>query len=439
MVTQNKSHKLLFSKNLVTKNIRLQNLAREGFWIIIGQLFTIFGSLYFIKIITTKLEPSLFGTVSLLLSVSTFFSQVLYGGVGSGVARFFSVAEIKNDLYGYFENSRKIVFKISLFLLFFGGGTVVLLSFIGYQNLIFLTILTIFISILNGIISVLNNFQNSARQRDIVALNNGLGVILKIVIVLSLFNLFGANETILVISILLSSAIALISQLIFFHYKWKRKITNSSLSAYNWSNEIWTYSLSVILWNGFMALYQLSDKWALEYYNSLKDVGVYTVLFQLGYTPTLLVMTNLLAFLSPIIYQRAGDGKNPVKNKYIDSIITKLIWLTFSFSVIGFFIAYFFHRKIFGFLVSKSYLDYSYLLPVLVLSAGVFSAGQILNIKMESQIKVKEMIFIKISTSVFGICLNFLLSAFYGIKGVLVALFVYSIANFLGMYKISKK
>lgn len=423
------------------KNIRLQNLAREGFWIIIGQLFTIFGSLYFIKIITTKLEPSLFGSVSLLLSVSTFFSQVLYGGVGSGVARFFSVAEIKMDLLGYFEKSKQIVFKTSMFLFGFGVLAVLLLLIFGYGNIVLLTVYIIFITVLNGIISVLNNFQNSARQRAIVALHNGLGVILKIILALFLFSLFGANETNLLGAIFLSSVIVLISQLIFLRNRWKNKISivGSTQSNYNWSSQIWAYAFSVILWSSFMALHQLSDKWALEYYNSLKDVGVYTVLFQLGYTPTLLIMTNILAFLSPIMYQRAGDGKDLIKNKYVDSILTRLVWLTFLFSIIGFLIAYFLHREILTLIVSNSYLEYSYLLPFFVLSAGIFSAGQILNLKMESKIQVKEMVFIKISTSICAICSNFLLSAFYGINGVLASLFIYSLTFFGGMLFVSKK
>ena len=420
--------------------MRMLKIAKEGYWIIIGQVFSIVGSLYFIKLITNKLEPSLYGTVSLVLSISTFFGQVIYGGVGSAVSRFYSIAENQIDLRRYFDSSRKIIFKLSSFLLLFGGITAILLLIMGYPNLFFLTIFTLLISILNGVISVLNCFQNAARQRILVSLNNGLGIVFKIGISLLLFNLFGANETSLIISLLLASSITLFLQLIFLRKNWKSKlqIYNSSQSAFNWHNQIWTYSLSVILWNGFMALYQLSDKWALEYNNSSKEVGVYTVFFQLGYSSILLVITNLLAFLSPIIYQRAGDGKDQVKNNYVDSTITKLILLTFSFSVVGFFITYRFHKEILSYLVGENYLHYSYLLPGFVLSACIFAAGQILNLKMESQIKVKEMNFVKISTSIVGMGLNFVLSALYGINGLLVALLIYSISFFLGMLKISR-
>ncbi len=419
---------------------RILNIAKEGTWIIIGQLFSIFGSLYFIKVITSKLEPSIYGTVSLLLSVSTFFSQVIYGGVGSAVSRFFSIAENRKDLLRYFESIRKIISKISIFLLLFGSITIIIMFIMGYQSLSLLTFFVMLVSVFNGIISVLNNVQNAARQRVLVALNNGIGVVLKIGISLLSFSFFGSTESSLVISILLSSVIALLMQLFFIRKNWKRKmhLRGSSKIVYNWQNQIWEYSLSVILWSSFMALYQLSDKWALELYNSSTEVGVYTIFFQLGYGPTLLVISNILAFVSPIIYQRAGDGKDAVKNKYVDSITTKLIWLTLSMSVVGFFISYFFQKKIMSYLVSESYLYYSYLLPVLILSAGVFAAGQIFNLKMESQIKVKEMNFVKISTSIFGICLNFLLSAFYGINGVLVAVFIYSISFYFGMWKISR-
>jgi O-antigen/teichoic acid export membrane protein len=298
---------------------RMLNLAKEGYWIIISQLFSIVGSFYYIKLITNKLEPSLYGTVALILSISIFFSQVIYGGVGSAVSRFFSIAENQSDLRRYFESSKKIVLRLSIFLILFGGIPVIILLTIGYRNLFILTIFTLFISIINGLISILSNFQNAARDRVVVAINNGLGVVLKIGIAIFLFNLFGANEMTLVFSLLLASSITLFSQLFFLRKKLKSllQIDNSSKSVYNWHKQIWTYARSVILWSGFMALYQLSDKWALEYYNSSKEVGVYNVFFQLGYGPTLLVMSNLLAFISPVIYQRAGDGKDQVKNKYV--------------------------------------------------------------------------------------------------------------------------
>jgi O-antigen/teichoic acid export membrane protein len=424
---------------MILRNNKLLNIAREGFWIVLGQFFSIIGNLVFIKVMTTKLEPIIFGKVSLILSISIFFSQLLYGGVGAGVARFFSVAEINSDFWGYFDNSKKIVYKISFGFLLIGLFALIGLSITGHISIISLTIYVIFISILNGIISVLNSFQNCARERAFVSLINGFGVIVKILLVLLFFDLSGANEINLVRAIFLSAIAVLIIQLIFLRNKLKIKIEHKSTSIYNWSSQIWEYSSSIILWGGFMALYQLSDKWALGHFNSLKDVGAYNVLFQLGYVPTLLVLTSVLTLLSPIIYQRSGDGKDLSKNKKVDSIITTLIWLNFLFSIVGFILTYFFHNKIFGFLTSKTYLDYSYLLPYVVLSAGFFSAGQILNLKMESKIRVKEMVFIKVSTSIFGILLNFLLAATHGINGVLVGSFIYALIFYFGMLFVSKK
>lgn len=421
--------------NLTTKS----QLIKESVWIIAGQMSSIFGNLLFIKIVTSKLNPSDYGSVSLVLSISIFFSQVLFGGIGSGISRFYSVADSKQDFKAYFIDSTKIVLKTSQFLLYLGILIALVLGINGDETFLYLIILGTMISIFNGINSVLSNFQNAARQRAVVAIHNGVGILVKILISILFFSLFGSNELSLIKSVFLAAFIVLLSQIIFFKFMWfNKKVKNVKANyIHNWSKDIWSYSLSVVVWNGFMALYQLSDKWALNLYSSLDEVGIYTVLFQLGYTPAFLIMTNILTFLSPIVYSHAGDGKDQDKNIYLDRIISKLITLTIIVTTVGVIASFFLHELLFRILVGTSYLNSSYLLPYFVLSAGIFSAGQVYNLKMESKIMVKEMILAKVITATIGIGLNFLLASFYGFIGVLIASIAYSIINFLGMLLIS--
>jgi len=415
--------------------VNIVKFLNEGVWIVIGQIFSILGSLIFIKVVTSELNSSDYGLVSLVLSISIFFSQVIFGSIGSAVSRFFSVADSKQDFIGYYTDSKRIVFKVSICLLIAGFVLSSILFFNKNDNLFYFVILITFISIFNGVNSVLSNFQNAARQRIVVAMHNGLGAISKIFISIWVFKTFGSSELSLFKSIFISSFIVLLSQILFFKFLWYDKNINklSVDSPSGWSKDIWNYSLSFSIWNGFVALYQLSDKWALNQNSSLQEVGVYSVLFQLGFTPISLVISSLLSFLSPIIFEKVGDGKDLDKNRFVDDFISKIILVIFILTISGFILVSFFHELIFSFLVGVSYYNSSSLLPYYVLAGGIFSAGQVLNLKMESKIKIKEMTIIKTITAVLGIVLNFFLTFIYGFIGILLSLIIYSIINFLSM------
>lgn len=63
---------------------RMRRLAKEGFWIVLGQIVTVLGSLVLVRVLTGFLTPAQYGQLALGLTIVTLFNQVVFGGIGGG-------------------------------------------------------------------------------------------------------------------------------------------------------------------------------------------------------------------------------------------------------------------------------------------------------------------------------------------------------------------
>ncbi len=77
---------------------RFQRLAKEGSWIVAGQIATVLGALVLVRVLTEYLEPAQYGQLALGLTVAGLVNQVVMGGVLAGIGRFYSIAAEANDL-----------------------------------------------------------------------------------------------------------------------------------------------------------------------------------------------------------------------------------------------------------------------------------------------------------------------------------------------------
>ena len=88
--------------------------------------------------------------------------------------------------------------------------------------------------------------------------------------------------------------------------------------------------------------------------------------------------------------------------------------------------------------MANQYRENSYLLPWFFIAGGLFASGQILSLKILSQMKPQKLIPIKIATSIIGILLNIVGAYFYGLKGVIGGLILFSLIYFISILKIQK-
>lgn len=411
---------------------RFHRLVKEGGWIVAGQVASVLAALVLVRVLTEHLEPVQFGQLALGLTVAGLVNQVVMGGVGAGIGRFYSIAAEKQDLGGYLHAIRYFLAYATAAVVAIGLTLMASLYWLDYSQWIGLAAAALVFSVLSGYNSTLSGIQNAARQRAIVAFHGGLDAWLKILLAVGVVLWLGASGTAVVIGYACSSLLITVSQLIFL----RRTIPQQHTPIQNrqpWMPQIWAYSLPFATWGAFTWMQQVSDRWALQAFASTSDVGQYAVLFQLGFTPIALITGMAISFWGPILYQRSGAATDHARNANVHRLGWRMTHLSLMVTLLGFVITFALHEWLFNLLVASEYRGSSHLLPWIVLAGGIFAAAQMLALKLMSEMKSSAMTTAKIVTALIGVLLNVIGATLAGMQGVIGALVAFCCIYFVWM------
>jgi O-antigen/teichoic acid export membrane protein len=417
---------------------RLCRLAKEGAWVAGGQIAAVAGSLVLVKELTHYLAPAQYGQLALGLTAAGLVNQVVMGGIIAGIGRFFAIAVEKKDLPGYLSASKRLMGFASLAVLAIAVVLMIGLVLLGYLQWLSLVLATLLFSIVGSYNSALSGIQNAARQRAIIAFHGGLDAWLKILLAVSCVLWLGASSTAVVVGYAISSLLVTVSQLFFLRHAISPH-AKSAPDSPQWVGQMWAYSWPFVTWGIFTWLHQASDRWALQAFASSADVGQYAVLFQLGYTPIALVTGMAMNFLGPILYQRAGDATDAARNENVHRLSVQMAQLALVVTLMGVGLTLVIHAFLFQLLVAPQYHASSYLLPWVMLAGGLFATGQVLALKLMSDMKLLAMTRIKIATAVVGTLINIVGAAHSGIRGVVAAQVAFSAVYLTWMMVESKR
>lgn len=411
---------------------RAQRLAKEGGWVIAGQTASIAGALMLVRVLTEYLEPGQYGQLALGMTIAGLVNQVITGGIANGIGRFYSIASEQRALPGYLHASYRLMLYATIAVLAIALVLMVGLLWLGYSQWMGLTAAALVFSILNGFNSSLNGIQNAARQRAIVAFHGGLNAWIKILLALGVMLWLGNSSTAVVIGYALSSLFVTSSQLIFLRHRF-HDLNGKLLASSSWGRQIWSYSWPFSVFGVFTWAQQISDRWALQAYMSMQEVGLYAVVYQLGYAPIGLATGMAMTFLGPILYQRSGSATDYARNTSVHLIAWRFTSVGLFVTAIACVSTYYFQDMIFNLFVASQYHTVSYLLPWMVLAGGIFAAGQMLALKLMSEMRSSVMAIAKIVTAILGIVLNFYGASRFGVQGVVAALVMFSAIYFIWM------
>jgi Membrane protein involved in the export of O-antigen and teichoic acid len=417
---------------------RFRRLSIEGSWIILGQVMAVLGSLIGVRILTGMMSPAAFGELALGMTVATLVGQVVIGPLGNGVTRFYAPAVEQGALDGYFKSVGRMVLWATGIILILAMIAVAGLQLSGRQVWIAIVTAAFFFAIFSGYNSMLSGIQNAARQRSIVALHQGVEPWARFLGAAGLMIWLGATSTVAMVGYCAAVTLVLLSQFLFF-----RKSTPAYQSGTGnekqWQENIWNYSWPFASWGLFTWAQLASDRWALELFATTREVGLYAVLYQLGYYPMSMATGMAVQLLMPIFYQRAGDASDSRRNANVSSLSWRLAGFALGVTGAAFLLALLLHTQIFRIFVGKQYASISYLLPWMLLAGGVFASGQTLSLNLMSQMKTHVMARAKIVTAISGILFNYAGAYLFGIRGVVSAGVLFSFFYFLWVALLSKK
>lgn len=416
----------------ITDSSRFRRLAKEGVWILSGQFASAIGALVLVRVLTEYLEPAQYGQLALGLTVAGLVNQAVMGGVAAGIGRFYSIAAEKSDLPSYLRASQWLMGYATAAVVAIALVVMAGLLWLGYYHWMGLAAAALVLSVLSGYNASLSGIQNAARQRAVVAFHGGLDAWLKILLAVGVMLWLGRSSTAVVLGYALSSLLVTGSQL-FFLQRLMRPQGKKPQATVNWGSQIWAYSWPFSIFGIFTWMQQISDRWALQTFTSEHEVGLYAVVFQLGYVPIGLVTGMAMTFLGPILYQRSGSATDLSRNISVHRIAWRITFAGLLMTALAFVLTLLLHEWIFQVLVATKYQAVSNLLPWMVLAGGIFAAGQMLALKLMSEMKSAVMTIAKIVTAILGVGLNIYGASRFGLQGVVAALVVFSSIYFLWM------
>jgi len=416
------------------KLLRLGRLSGEATWILAGQATSILGTLALIRLLTEHISVAAYGKWALCLSIVAIVNQVILGGIIAALARYHSIALEGNDLQGYLKGSRLVIKRATLGVCAIAVLVLLALTLLDQTDWIPLALVLVAFALLSGYNSCLAAIRSAARSHLIVAIHNGAGPWLTSLLVANFMRWSELSVLMIAVAYASSASLIFLSQLILFK---KATAKNSDKVAEknseDWAEAIIKFSLPISLFGVFTWAQQISDRWALEHYSSTDTVGQYAVLFQLGFTPSMLCIGLVMQFLAPILYKISGAATDSDRNRQVKRVALSAVVISLLGTLILFSIALTLHASIFQLLTASRYWAISHYLPWMVLAGGLFGAGELIALKAISEIKVGTITKVKIVTSLFGISFNIVGACFFGLNGVVAAVLSFGVFYFIWM------
>lgn len=410
---------------------------KESFWIVAGQGAAVLGALIGIRILTELMSPEQYGQLALGMTLATLAGQAWLGPLGAGTARFFAPASEAGELRSYTKGISHLIGFVNRLVLLLVGVIVIVSMLNAYTKYLSLIIAALVFATVSGYNNMANGIQNAARQRSIVALHSGILPWARLSIAVTLIILFGVSSAAVIWGYVFATIVILFSQYYFF-----RPVLQVGYGQFGaaddtsdaWKRRIIEYSWPFATWGIFSAFHLASDRWALAAFTSEADVGLFSVLFQLGYFPMAIVTEMLVALISPILFQRAGDATSQQRLDNAIQLNIKVMGIVLLVTAIIFSLTWWMHEFFFNIFVANAYAKVSYLLPWLTLSAGIVAAGHVLSLGRMSGLDTRSLIIPKVVTAIIGVMLNISAAFLYGLEGIVLAQLVFSMIYFVWMF-----
>lgn len=396
---------------------------KESIVIITGQILIFAASIFGVKILTGVMTPDSYGELTLYNTIFIFSSMLLYNPLQQAISRFYNT---------YYHNGPE---QLNIF-----ESSIIKITTKQYRyNVLAITIFAVFFSIYKGIdaiagcifllvycitfsqITLYITAFNSVKYRNISTLLPLLEKILKPLCGALLIWYFYDSSNFALAGQAIAGVIVLgFSIILYRHFINKDHLKNTSkLISSKIDITLEKYMKSIPARTFFLWVFLSSDKWILEFLTSTSEVGLYSALSQIGYSPLIQVSSMVSIFISPYLFDINSIQKipNPKKYKIINKGIIFLLMFTFILFVMGFYIQDF----IFGSIIDKNFIKVGYLLPYVLLAGGIFITSQFYSLKAMIQLKPELLIKPSLITSMFAIIIYFILGLKFHTAGIVIA------------------
>ncbi|MCH2143432.1 MAG: hypothetical protein MK077_10620 [Phycisphaerales bacterium] len=386
-------------------------MAKEAVVVTTGQGASALGTLVGNKVLTSLLDPSVYGLVALGMSVVNFIIYLIGTPIRLTATRFYGMATEANQLAGYQKLLVRIAIALSTILL---PTAVVLLAFSSV-----LYSLVALVSLLLCIDAIYIGIQTGARNRGIVACLQTLLSWSRFTCAAILLVLYGHNSVELVFTGYCISALLNVGlQIVLCQTSIpKQKLVESKSQHQKLRSQFYTY-LWPLLVTGPISWGQLFvDRWAIMAFGSMGEVGIYFALYQISFAPTLLLYSCVYYFMAPLLFEQAGKVKSAAKMRRVYLQVEIASVITISLTIVVAWIAWLIHDWIGDLLLAKAYTSHSYLLSWLILTGGLYASANQFLMSVQSSLSLRPILIQRILGFVIATTCYMVGCHLYGLEG----------------------
>lgn len=403
---------------------RLRRSPAEVAWVVAGQCVAALCALVGVRYLTQFLAPSEYGVLALSLTVGALMQQLVFGPVSSAVLRFYSASEERGELMGMLRAAASLIgwATLALMLLAIASALVPALPLGGVSGAV-IVIACVFACV-SGLNGALAAAHSAARRRSVVAAHQALSEVLRFSLAIAAIRLVNPSSMSALMGFVAGVSVCAVSQAVLLARAVPAPASvarDAALSRAHWHGQLVQYAIPFAVWGSFTWTVLAADRWSLQAFHSTDDVGRYAALFQLGSYPITMGATMMVQLVAPILFSRASDGSDPARLGHTRRLNRQLTALVLVATVVATVLAALLHRQVFSLLVGPAYRSLSFLLPLVVLGAGLFAAGQQLALTLLSDLRANRLIGPKIGSALVGIGCYYAGARWWGITGVVVA------------------
>ena len=366
----------------------------------------------------------------------SFFKIFFFGSKFDGIIRFGVVSSGFEERASYAKIVNKVLVDASKRCLFSG----LLVSATVYMALgktwSLLTFLAVVYSVTSGVSTALGGFVNALRARRILAVNQATESWVKAFLAFSLFQIFEANAVFALLGYALACSLSVMGLSIWLDRQCKSGIRFSGFEADS-DEEIQSYSKGLAWAAIFLWFQNYADRWALRFFTSPSEVGVYSVAFAFGYAPLVAIINLSMQIAVPIVYKNAGETPDFSSYQKILRSVDLLGLSILAFSVVLALAALCLKEVAVDLLLGEGYRDAVSLMPMLVLAGGLFAVGETKAVFLNAVFKNKAQIGPKLSLAIFGTVLTSFLTVYCRSLGAASAVLIVSLIYACWMWRVA--
>jgi len=374
------------------QNGNIKFLGREAFWVATGLGVNVLLVLVGTRVLTTLMTTEEYGRLALSLSFTTLAVQVGVTPISLTTLRFYAHWQQAGRLKMLFSHMGAYLSFSLLLVLIASAMFAVVSKWVIALPGIEIILLTGIFSMLLMLYTVALGLENAARETRRRALLQIRFEFARFSLAVCLIWMLHKETAEVVLGGFLIAALLVVAPHFFSLYRryktaWQ-KVNDSKMI----DNKVPIGTLSRFLLPLFLSyaciwIVMTTERWALQYYGSVADVGGYAAVYQLAYIPMILIGNFLLLLTAPIIYQYIGANKNFVDVKQSLKVNRHLAFVIVGITFCGFIVLEIFHPYFGKLLLGPNFRAYSWIFPWLLLAGGCFAASQQLLLKLSCEMR----------------------------------------------------